>query len=468
MLEAWILRPPRWLLISAGLGVYAALIALTPTLPAALALAAPLLLLAICWWTLLGPNRWVGAFLCAATLLPPLPIPLGDSGPHPALLFAGVGLLAGVLRLGDWRIPAQNLTRSLLFFFFVLLLSVSLAAFYSGAAIAVGSLARVLLFGVSLYLFFYTAHGPWDGDPLPFARLLFWAGAASALFACLDFYFQFPAPAGFGPQFVWLASGVYRRAQGIFYEASTLGNFCAFFLVMVAVALVRPRDQIPVSRPALLAGGAIFSAALLFSYSRASVVNVVAAVAVLLWLDRARIRLRRPVVILLVAVAAGAAVSYAAFPAFVRIYWIRLWSSIVYFFEYTEGILSGRVANWQVLLRFLAENPWHAFFGIGYKTLPYSDFIGRPVIADNMYLSILAETGLAGLVAMLLFNFAILRAAYRARASFFGAWIFCFWTGQIFQMFSGDLLTYWRVLPIYFWVLAVAVRHAHSVPRSVQ
>jgi len=25
-------------------------------------------------------------------------------------------------------------------------------------------------------------------------------------------------------------------------------------------------------------------------------------------------------------------------------------------------------------------------------------------------------------------------------------------------MFSGDLLTYWRVLPVYFWVLALAVR----------
>ncbi|MGO9261974.1 MAG: hypothetical protein ACLQU1_37575 [Bryobacteraceae bacterium] len=23
---------------------------------------------------------------------------------------------------------------------------------------------------------------------------------------------------------------------------------------------------------------------------------------------------------------------------------------------------------------------------------------------------------------------------------------------------SGDLLTYWRVLPVYFWVLALAVR----------
>jgi hypothetical protein len=27
----------------------------------------------------------------------------------------------------------------------------------------------------------------------------------------------------------------------------------------------------------------------------------------------------------------------------------------------------------------------------------------------------------------------------------------------VVQMFSGDLLTYWRVLPVYFFVLALAV-----------
>jgi hypothetical protein len=63
----------------------------------------------------------------------------------------------------------------------------------------------------------------------------------------------------------------------------------------------------------------------------------------------------------------------------------------------------------------------------------------------------------------------ILRSARRAAGStdprrrFFGSWILAFWAGQIVQMFTGDLLTYWRVLPLYFWVLAVAVRHEHPV-----
>ena len=76
----------------------------------------------------------------------------------------------------------------------------------------------------------------------------------------------------------------------------------------------------------------------------------------------------------------------------------------------------------------------------------------------------MVETGLAGLAAMLIFSGAILAASYRAarsdrpEASFCGAWIFCFWCGQLVQMASVDVLTYWRVLPIYLFVLALAVR----------
>jgi hypothetical protein len=107
----------------------------------------------------------------------------------------------------------------------------------------------------------------------------------------------------------------------------------------------------------------------------------------------------------------------------------------------------------------MTTHPWQLVFGIGYKTLPYTDYLGAPVVADNMYLSLLIETGIGGLAALLWLNWAILRAAARsAERSFFGLWMLCFWCGQVVQMASGDLLTYWRVLPVYFWVLALAVR----------
>jgi O-antigen ligase len=280
------------------------------------------------------------------------------------------------------------------------------------------------------------------------------AAVVAALFACVDFYFQFPAPAGYGPQFVWLDSGVFRRAQGLFYEASTLGNFCAFFLVMIAVAFSRAREESPVARKWLALGAAVFLAALVVSYSRASLINVGVALAVLLWRNRRRVRMSR----VLAVAAAGAVVTWLVFPVFVEAYLLRLSRSAEFFFSATEGVLSGRVASWRTLVDWAMANPWRALTGIGYKTLPYTDYLGAPVVADNMYLSLLVETGVAGLAALVWLNVAIMRALLRARESLCSTWMLCFWAGEIVQMASGDLLTYWRVLPVYFFVLALALR----------
>ncbi len=444
-------------------GAWAAAIAVAPDLRVKALLAAPAAMVPLIWWTLGRPARWLALFFAAALLLPPLPIPLGDSGPHPCLLFAAVGLFAGILWLPEWRIRPSGLNAALATLFAVLLASVAPAALHNGAAAAAGSLARVALFAISLYVFFYTAYGPAREHRVGL-RALYWCAAASALFACVDFYFQFPAPAGYGPQFVWLASGVYRRAQGVFYEASTLGNFCAFFLVMIAVAFSRPPAERPLSRKALAAGGAVFFAALVLSYSRASLLNLLVACAVLVFLNRHRIRLGRAAAVLGVAAALGALTVWKVFPSFAEMYWLRLTSTTEYLFSATEGVLSGRVASWRTLVDWIAANPGQALVGIGYKTLPYSDYLGGPVVADNMYLSLLVETGIAGLAALVWVNVAILRAASRAarsadsRTAFFGAWVLCFWAGEVVQMLSGDLLTYWRVLPLYLWALAVAVR----------
>jgi hypothetical protein len=446
-------------------GAWAAAIALAPTFPAKALLAAPAAAIPALWWSLTRPARWLAVFFAAALLLPPLPIPIGDSGPHPALAAAAVGIFAGLLWLRDWSFTPTFLNAALFTLFGILLASVAPAALYSGTTAAAGSLARVVLFGISIYVFFYAAHGPARGsESLAAIRRLYWIAAASALFACVDFYYQFPAPAGYGPQFVWLDSGVYRRAQGLFYEASTLGNFCVFFLVMIAVAFTRPRSESPVSRKGLASGGAVFFAALVLSYSRGSLVGLMVAVLTLLWLHRRRVRFARLLPVLGVSVLAGAAVTWKVFPAFAEMYWLRLSATTEFLFTATEGVLSGRVAAWSTLSDWISAHPWQTLFGIGYKTLPYTGYLGAPVVADNMYLSLLVETGVLGLAALVWLNIAILRAAARAARmpdrlrSFCGAWMLCFWAGEVVQMASGDLLTYWRVLPVYLWILAVAVR----------
>lgn len=443
---------------SAFFGAWAAAIAVAPGIAAKLILAAPAAAVPLAWWTVRLPHRWVTAFFAAALLLPPLPVSIGDSGPHPCLLFAALGALAGCIWIREWRLDLAGPGTPLLALTTILLASVAMAAFTSSLAPAAGSLARVLLFTISVYVYFYAPAG------LPALRWLYCVAVAAALFACVDFYFQFPAPAGYEPQFVWLDSGVYRRAQGLFYEASTLGNFCAFFLVMIAVALSRPRAESPVPRKALYAGGAVFLAALVLSYSRASLVNVLVALSVLAWINRRRLRVARIMAVVALAGGGGAVLLWRVFPAFLETWWLRLSASAEYLFSATEGVLSGRVASWRMLASWIESHPWLTLAGIGYKTLPYTDYLGAPVVADNMYLSLLVETGVAGLAALLWLNLATLRAAARAsrgadtRRAFYGTWMLCFWAGEVVQMASGDILTYWRVLPLYFWALAMAVR----------
>jgi O-antigen ligase len=454
-------------MVGLGLGLYATAVALAPGVVPKAALCAPLLLIPLAWQLLATSTAWLMLFFVCALLAPPLPIKLGDSGPHVALLIAGTGLFIGLLRLPEWRFRADPLAASLLGIWFIFACSVSLAAFYSGPIVAAGSLARVLLFGVSVYVFLYVRDGPFrarQGQEFRILRIMFWAGVLSALFACVDFYFQFPTPAGYEQQFIWLDSGVYRRAQGVFYEASTLGNLCAFFLEMIAVAMFRPRQDQPFSRLALFSGGAALATALVLSFSRASLVNLAVALVVLLWMHRARIRWRRLAIGVVLFGVGAAAILLAIFPAFTGMAWLRFFNAFQYFYESPNAVLSGRVASWQTLLNFLSSNPWHALLGVGYKTLPYSDFIGATAVGDNTYLTLLVETGVVGLAAVITLNIAIFIYSYRAARSasplrsFCGTWMVCFWAGQAVQMFSADLLTYWRVLPVYFFVLALAVR----------
>jgi len=92
--------------------------------------------------------------------------------------------------------------------------------------------------------------------------------------------------------------------------------------------------------------------------------------------------------------------------------------------------------------RSLTDGQNRASFGIGYQSTMYQSIDGR-----NLRDGTLVSTA------------AILRAAARkSQRSFLGMWILCFWAGQTVQMASGDLLTYWRVLPVYFWILALALR----------
>ncbi len=450
--------------VSVALGLLVAAIAVVPSPLTKVLLLAPFIVAPFCWWVLVQSHRWLFVFLPALIVLPPLPIHLGDSGPHPALIFLCFGLLSAAIHIRPWKSVAGPLGFLLSGFTAVLLLSVITAAANSGLEVAFGSLSRVFLFAIAPFVFFFSVGSSALSDRrvLSFTKWLFRAGVLAALFACADFYFQFPTPAGFGPQFVWLDEGVFRRAQGLFYEASTLGNFCAFFLVMVLVALRRRSSEAVVSRLELTLGAVVFATALIFSYSRGSLLNLFSAALALALLNRKVFG--RSAAFFIACAALCPALVYVLFPAFAESYLSRLSQSLAFIWSTPNGVLSGRVDSWQQLVRFLLDEPWRVFVGIGYKTLPYSNLVGSAVIADNTYLSLLIEAGIGGLLVFVLLNAEILRRSLQAfrsasrQQSFFGEWMFCFWIGELAQMFSGDLITYWRLLPLYFWVLAMAVR----------
>ena len=158
-------------------------------------------------WTLAAPHRWIAGFIAAAILFRRCPslwaIP-ARTRPCclPRLEFSPAHSTSAT----GTSPPAPSHER-LVCLFSILLASAAFAAFYSGLEIALQTLARALLFGIGVYVFFYAAYMRPEDHP-PGLRPLFWVALASAAIACVDFYFQLPAPAGFGPQFVWTR---YRR-----------------------------------------------------------------------------------------------------------------------------------------------------------------------------------------------------------------------------------------------------------------
>jgi hypothetical protein len=364
-----------------------------------------------------------------------------------------------------WNFAQSKVIAPLILLTVMLAASVPMALLYSGTEVAIGSAVRVALFAITPLVLAYVLWGP--GRVLATcefgpAKLLFAGGVLSAAFACVDFFYQLPTPAGYSPQFIWLTDRVLRRAQGSFYDAGALGNMCAFFLVMVAVAMFRTTAG-GINRWLAAAGGIPLLIAMVFSYSRASVLCLVISVMVLLWLLRREVKWLRTGFTLLGAGVVAAILVSSLVPGLAERWLQHARQAFDLAFSASNTALSGRVASWQTIVTFATEHPFRALSGVGYKSLPYSDVLGQPVIADNTYLSTCIETGIGGLAALCAVHAAILGATYRAARSsnptvaFYGVWTFSFWVGEAVQMAAADLLTYWRLLPVFFFVIGLAV-----------
>ena len=387
------------------------------------------------------------------------------------MAIAAAGLLAGLSRLAEWRIEWNGLNAALAALTGALAISLGFAVLYSGFALAAASAARFALFACGVYVYFTASQGPGIVDRRQAqrsARWLFAIAAAAALFGCVDFVYQLPAPAGYGAQFIWLRLRSLSPGARAVLRRQRFGKFLRFLPGDErgrAGASGAGRKILPTL--AASAGVVLFLTTLLLSFSRAPLLAAGIACVALAILEKdrwMRSRWTSPRMLLTLAALVLAAVTAfaVALPEFAQGYWARAGANWDSLFTSPDRVLSGRLESWRTIAGFIEEHPWQTVAGIGYKTLPYSQHFGKPVIADNMYLSSLVETGVFGLCSLLAMNAAILTVCLRAskRGSFFGKWMFCFWAGEMFQMFAGDILTFWRILPVYFWVLAQAAREA--------
>jgi O-antigen ligase len=410
-------------------------------------------------------RAWPYLFVSAALIVPPVyPSILGGETPvYMVNLLFVAGCFAMLARWADFRIGTDSIGKAAAGFLFALALSIPFGFWLSGTSIGLGSCLRFLLllhpFLVYLWLRrFRPVHR--EELLIPAGKLLLGLGVVSAIYGIIDFYFPIPIPHPFADQYIYLDGRMIRRAQGMLYEASSFGNLSAFFLSLTLAVLLSWWQKLSgLWKATLYLMVGIFTTALFLSYSRGSWANVLVTMAVFLILRR-KFRFRL------------AAASILVVPVFVFLVYQLSPLVVLNFFNWRMGTLlefwsdpnlatSGRWENWGRLISFFADHPWYLIFGIGYKTLPHTDLFGRSIIADNGFLSLTFEAGIIGLAAFLWLNQRVFSATYRAsqrRGSgrpVFAAFLFAFWCGEMVQMVTGDLFTYWRNMVVFFAVLAL-------------
>ena len=423
----------------------ALLLALAPGEGLLLGLAA-LGLLALLRWPLLG--------LCAAAFGVPfgslLTLPLDGLALTPTpLLLAAASLALLLPDLARGRLPTLPVPRALLAALALFLCALAASAWGAPEPlVAAVEIARWLEFGLALALAAGLAGRPRAIHLLLICLLL--AGAAQALFGI------WTAVARLGPEAYAVLGGRIHRAHGSFGQPNPFAGYtnmvwplgAALLLVWMRGARTGRRGDHPaggrsanpVIGQALGLAGALAAAltglALLLSWSRGGWLAAAAGGAALgaTWLATGlrspRLRRRTAglagilVGLLLLGLAGG---GLDRLPASVsqRLASIgqteRAWG--VTDAEVTDGSFSTleRIAHWEAAVAMWDEAPWlgqgPGHYALAYRRvhLPrWSDPLGH---AHNVYLNLLAETGIVGLAGFLLLWLSLLALALRAASS---------------------------------------------------
>jgi len=406
--------------------------------------------------------------IASALIIPPFyPASLGGEMPvHVSSLLLLALLFVVLLRSELAQLNWDSIGEAGLFLLLAMALSLPFAYWLSGPQVGIQSSLRFLLFLQPWFLYAWvctTGRVAKEAQLSTFIRFLLIVGGAAACYGIIDFYFPFQFNHPFADQYLYLQDAKIRRAQGLFYEASSFGNMCAFFLSLCLLQLYGFRKGKSLSRLAgLLVLAGIFFTALFLAYSRGSWANVFVTAAVFLVCQKA-IQIRRLAALLALLTALGF-VLYEVSPQVVANFFEWRLANLLEFWNDPSFATSGRWETWEHLITFFADHPWLLIFGIGYKSLPYTDLFGSPLIADNGFLSLAFETGIIGFTAFVNLNRVIFRSLYEtaqhqnSTIRRYATFMFAFWCGEMVQMMTGDIFSYWRNVILYLALIALVQR----------
>lgn len=409
------------------------------------------------------------AVLVALEVLPPFYFEgLGETPIYVSFFLLPLVLAVVVIRFPDFRWQWDPIGRGLAAFLTATALSIPFSFWLSGTSAGMNSLSRWLLLSHAAPVYFLIrccSHQGSGGLERQIFRVLLLGSIVSAAYGIVDFVWPIPLPHPAADQFIWLEGAILRRAQGVFHESSNFANFCGFFLVAASCAFLARRERLlDVSRSLLIVFIPVLSLAVLVAFSRSTWASVLTALLVSCMLARF-VRLPRGI-----AVAAALLVPIYLLWMFSPGLWDYLISGRVgRLFEILDdpnSATSGRFDTWIRVLSILQEHPRYLLFGIGYKTLGVTRLFHGEIVTDNGYLSLLLETGIAGLAGFLLWSGAILRVFLRLSRSvhelpaFWATVLFSIWCGEFVQLLAADATTYWRNIAVLSALMALTLNLA--------
>lgn len=420
------------------------------------------------------PVFFVVTFLIILEILPPFFFErTGDAPVYLSFFLLPVGFAILIFRHRDLRFGRDAVARGLAVFLVATAFSLPFAWWLSGVKVGTGSLSRWLLLAHAAFIYYLIRGGARVDETRSERwafRLLLAAAALSAVYGIVDFVSPIPWPHPAADQFIWLGDLILRRAQGVFYESSNFANFCGFFLVITSGALLTRKERfLGVSRSLLFVLVAIFTLAVVMAFSRSTWASVFVALFVFAY-TTGHVKVWRTAAFIL-ALAAPLLLLWKFFP--------ELWGYLLNvrvghladIFADPNDTTSGRIDTWIRVLSIIGDHAWYLILGIGYKTLAFTRLFHKEIIVDNGYLSLLLETGIAGLTGFLVFSGAVLKTFFklsRARdevLTFWSAALFSIWCGQLVQLLAVDAYTYWRNMTVFAALAAFTLNRTERTKR---